>query len=456
MEGGGGQGGLKTDVRYLSPVPRPRTRRSGCPGFTPAAAAPGTTLDAAAEARHARPVSDDADAAPALAVAGVADHSGWAHLVTVALRDDGLPTLVDRRRCALVDEDVPRQPYHAAVALPAEEAEALVATVTRAAEAGARAALAALAADLAPAHRLAAITVRTTVGRPTPDTVAEVLASHSAVHTAEGELYREAWAAAAEAAGVDVSHHRRPPKGAAARPVDRRGGGHAGPPSRPSMASRPPRSSRRRPAHAASPHGQRQREHLRGQAGRVATGACGIGRPWRGAAHRAERRGPSPAVAGGRGRPRGSTMRAWSHVRRDARDDPEATRPTPSAAAGDDPDPTQLAEPVAGGEPAAEAGDDPDATQASPAATPSGDPETTQVSTEAVTPGPGDEPTAMIGSATSVFDTPPSRPALAPSAAGEARRRAGPAPDRGRQALIAVLALLIVLLVGFGAWLDRR
>jgi len=160
-------------------------------------------------------VSDDADAAPALAVAGVADHSGWAHLVTVALRDDGLPTLVDRRRCALVDEDVPRQPYHAAVALPAEEAEALVATVTRAAEAGARAALAGLAADLAPAHRLAAITVRTTAGRPPPDTVAEVLASHSAVHTAEGELYREAWAAAAEAAGVDVSHHRRPPKGAA-------------------------------------------------------------------------------------------------------------------------------------------------------------------------------------------------------------------------------------------------
>ena len=148
-------------------------------------------------------------------VVGVADHSGWANLVTLALGPDGRPVLVDRRRCPLVDDEVPRQPYHAAAGLPAAEAEALVATVTAAAAAGAAAALATLAADLAPGHRVAAISLRTTAGRPTPDRVAEVLASHSAMHAAEGELYREAWAAAAEAQGIEVTHHRRPPKGAA-------------------------------------------------------------------------------------------------------------------------------------------------------------------------------------------------------------------------------------------------
>jgi hypothetical protein len=157
-------------------------------------------------------VSDDGQPAPA--VVGVADHSGWANLVTVAVRPDGVPVLVDRRRCDLVGPEVARQPYHAAAGLDAQAAEALVEEVTAAAEAGARAALAALAADLTPAHTVAAVTLRTTGGRPLPDTVAEVLASHSAMHAAEGELYREAWATAAEAMGIAVTHHRRPPKGA--------------------------------------------------------------------------------------------------------------------------------------------------------------------------------------------------------------------------------------------------
>jgi hypothetical protein len=53
-----------------------------------------------------------------------------------------------------------------------------------------------------------------------------------------------------------------------------------------------------------------------------------------------------------------------------------------------------------------------------------------------------------------VFDTPPiGTEAVAPPVAGEVRRPTGSAPDRGRQALIAVSALLIVGLVAFGAWL---
>ena len=153
------------------------------------------------------------------AVVGVADHSGWADLVTVARGPDGAPVLVDRRRCELVGPGVVRQPYHAATRLDAEAAEALVDEVTAAAVAGARDALAALAAAVAPDHWVAAVTLRTTGGRPLPDTVTEVLASHAAMHAAEGELYRTAWAASAQAMGVAVARHRRPRKGAGpARP----------------------------------------------------------------------------------------------------------------------------------------------------------------------------------------------------------------------------------------------
>src|SRR5262245_53826234 len=63
------------------------------------------------------------------AAVGFATHSGWAVAVTAGVDDDGHLHVVDRRRVTLIDDDVPRQAYHAAKDLDADAAEALVARV---------------------------------------------------------------------------------------------------------------------------------------------------------------------------------------------------------------------------------------------------------------------------------------------------------------------------------------
>lgn len=57
---------------------------------------------------------------------GVAEHAGWAHLVSVAAAD-GMPAVVDRRRVKLIEAGVPTQPYHhETLALPDDESEQLL------------------------------------------------------------------------------------------------------------------------------------------------------------------------------------------------------------------------------------------------------------------------------------------------------------------------------------------
>jgi hypothetical protein len=142
------------------------------------------------------------------AVVGVADHSGWANLVTVAADAAKGPAVVDRRRCQVIDADLPRQPYHAAAGLDDAAAEHLVAQVVDAACAGAGRALDALLAELGD-HRVVALTLRSGGDRALPGTVAGVLASHSAMHAAEGQIYRDAWADAAAERGIAVAVHAR-------------------------------------------------------------------------------------------------------------------------------------------------------------------------------------------------------------------------------------------------------
>lgn len=130
------------------------------------------------------------------AVVGVADHAGWAVLITVHGN-----TVIDRRRLELVDPDLPKLPHHhEAQALPVEEGVALVERVRSSAEAHARAGLESLSASLA-------LPIECIALRECPElprSVAERLANYRAQNVADTVMYREALAEAAKARGWRV------------------------------------------------------------------------------------------------------------------------------------------------------------------------------------------------------------------------------------------------------------
>ena len=128
---------------------------------------------------------------------GVADHCGWAVLMTVAAD----AKLLDRRRVARVDDALPKLPHHHdAQGLPIDEAVALIERVTRSAEMCAAASLEALAAAV-PA-KIAEIAIRACP--PLPATVPERLADYRAQNVADTVMYRSALVRAAEARGWRV------------------------------------------------------------------------------------------------------------------------------------------------------------------------------------------------------------------------------------------------------------
>jgi len=130
---------------------------------------------------------------------GVKAHSGWAALVVVGYNDDRL-ALAERRRLELVDlKDASwaKQPYHAAEGLPTREARQLVerglAAAHRHAVREMRDALTRVERD---GHTIDGCAVL--VGTPMPDwSVEEILAVHFRMHKAEGVLFRDALARAA-------------------------------------------------------------------------------------------------------------------------------------------------------------------------------------------------------------------------------------------------------------------
>ncbi|MCZ7582681.1 MAG: hypothetical protein M5R36_04735 [Deltaproteobacteria bacterium] len=127
----------------------------------------------------------------------MADHAGWAVLMTVA--SDG--TLLDRRRVELVDDALPKLPYHHdAQGLPIDEAVALIARVRLSAETHAAACLDALTAAVP--IKIAGIAIRACP--PLPDTDAERISDYRSQNVADTVMYRAALAQAAEARGWAV------------------------------------------------------------------------------------------------------------------------------------------------------------------------------------------------------------------------------------------------------------
>ena len=139
------------------------------------------------------------------------DETGQAALVTLSLgaHDPDLTSaeILDRRDIDLCDVDLPPRVYHAAKGLAQAAAQALVDHVGLAAVRMAGEELDELVTEVrASGHTIDAVSVA--VDESGPDIVkvplADVLASHTRIHTAENALYRDALATAAADRGAAV------------------------------------------------------------------------------------------------------------------------------------------------------------------------------------------------------------------------------------------------------------
>jgi hypothetical protein len=142
-------------------------------------------------------------------VVGVADHNGWAVLVTAAAVN-GEPAVVDRRRVRLIEKGVPSQPYHhETLDLGDTEAEQLLRKVRQSIAACTALAFDRLAADLSPGYRVSSMTIRQPPLPHLPATVAEVHRSYFAQCRADGMLYHTAICEAARQRDWTLVLHRR-------------------------------------------------------------------------------------------------------------------------------------------------------------------------------------------------------------------------------------------------------
>jgi hypothetical protein len=142
-------------------------------------------------------------------VVGVADHNGWAILVSAAAVN-GAPAVVDRRRVRLIEESLPSQPYHhETLALSDAESERLLLTVKRSIAACTALAFDRLSADLQPRYRVSSITIRQPPLAHLPPTVGEVHRSYHTLCRADGMLYHTAICAAARQRHWRLALHRR-------------------------------------------------------------------------------------------------------------------------------------------------------------------------------------------------------------------------------------------------------
>jgi hypothetical protein len=127
------------------------------------------------------------------AAVGFRAHSGWTALTALAV-NNGVPTVLARERVHLVETFTYefRQPYHTAEKLPPNEGRAFVSRVRTEARRLAFNAIRKLKAELQErGYSLDRCGLLLASGRPLPS-LDRILASHSLIHAADGELFREA------------------------------------------------------------------------------------------------------------------------------------------------------------------------------------------------------------------------------------------------------------------------
>jgi len=125
-------------------------------------------------------------------------HPGWAVMVAVA-GTPLAPAILDRRRIEIMDPQMPgaKQPYHYAAELDLNRARA---HLDRCAAQSRKLALAAVESAIAK-HKPAACGIGISSGRP-QGTLESTLASHAAIHSAEGDFFRDAIVRAVESCGL--------------------------------------------------------------------------------------------------------------------------------------------------------------------------------------------------------------------------------------------------------------
>jgi len=143
------------------------------------------------------------------AAIGIRAHSGWGALVVVT----GSPAkveVIDRRRIVIADpaREGAKQPYHFAQGQSLQEAERHIAECAAVSERLAFESLAAIVGELKRYKYVAAgCAILLASGRSLPS-LPQILASHSLIHTAEGEFFRRAFWKAGERLRIEVTGMR--------------------------------------------------------------------------------------------------------------------------------------------------------------------------------------------------------------------------------------------------------
>ena len=127
------------------------------------------------------------------AAVGFRVHSGWTALVAVSL-EKGFPSVLARERVHLVESFTYefRQPYHTARKMPLARARSFISRMQNEARRFAFRAIQSLQRDLQEkGFKLRRCGLLLASGKPLP-ALDKILASHALIHTADGELFREA------------------------------------------------------------------------------------------------------------------------------------------------------------------------------------------------------------------------------------------------------------------------
>jgi hypothetical protein len=137
------------------------------------------------------------------AALGFRVHSGWCALVAISV-EQGFPRVLLRERPHLVDNFTFefRQPYHTAKKKPSDEADEFIARVrTEARRLAYRVVQAARENLQQQGYEIKHGALLVASGKPLP-ALPQILASHALIHTADGELFREAVLHACEKCGL--------------------------------------------------------------------------------------------------------------------------------------------------------------------------------------------------------------------------------------------------------------